>query len=411
MPNQQYNLFGKKVSQTYHNLLQSGSDGKFYDGDGNEVTINATIPNIYVKYSQTASFATTGSNIFIGNQTITGSLIHGLEGNIATGEYSHAEGSITKATGDYSHAEGDNTRAIGNYSHAEGQETIVLASSQYSHAEGFNTIASANYQHVQGQWNATSSIPAAFIVGNGTGNSNRSNLIHAAGNEVQISGSIIFNEGARITPTYYGNTYTGYIDIVAGGPNGFVELISYNSQSSFSVTDGGIYLQTSASHNWDFNSNGTTTIPGGVTAPSFTGSLFGTASYSITSNYATSAGSTTTATNFSVLTTTNAADPIDLTKQVHKLVQGQYTLIDGTEGQILYFTLKDNADYTLVNITINHARYIRIGAIAETLIDSKWTPFVGGPTGSDATYQIPGIATAIFTDGAWNVMVGGTLTY
>ena len=72
--NQQYDLFGKKVSQTYHNLLQSGSDGKFYDGDGNEVTINATIPDIYVKYSQTGSFATTGSNIFRGDQTVTGSL-------------------------------------------------------------------------------------------------------------------------------------------------------------------------------------------------------------------------------------------------------------------------------------------------------------------------------------------------
>ncbi len=52
MANPQYVLFGKKVSDTYHNLLQSGSDGKFYDGDGNEVTINATIPDIYVKYSQ-----------------------------------------------------------------------------------------------------------------------------------------------------------------------------------------------------------------------------------------------------------------------------------------------------------------------------------------------------------------------
>ncbi len=45
MANPQYVLFGKKVSDTYHNLLQSGSDGKFYDGDGNEVIINATIPD------------------------------------------------------------------------------------------------------------------------------------------------------------------------------------------------------------------------------------------------------------------------------------------------------------------------------------------------------------------------------
>jgi len=148
--------------------------------------------------SKSASLATTGSNNFTGNQTITGSLIHGLEGNIATGEYSHAEGSITKAIGDYSHAEGDNTQAKGNYSHAEGQETMTLASAEYSHAEGYGTTASAKWQHVQGQWNATSSIESAFIVGNGTDNDNRSNLIHAAGNEVQITGSLLVSQSGII---------------------------------------------------------------------------------------------------------------------------------------------------------------------------------------------------------------------
>jgi hypothetical protein len=142
----------------------------------------------FITNTQTGSFATTGSNQFNGNQTITGSLIQGLEGNIATGENSHAEGSITKAIGNYSHAEGDYTQAKGDYSHAEGQETI--ASGSYSHAEGYQTIALANHQHVQGQWNAASSVPAAFIVGNGTDDNNRSNLIHAAGNEVQITGSL-----------------------------------------------------------------------------------------------------------------------------------------------------------------------------------------------------------------------------
>jgi hypothetical protein len=92
MANSQYDFFGRKVSETYHNLLQSGSDGKFYDGDGNEVIINATIPDIYVLTSsfnsytssinlytqslnnKTGSFATTASNAFRGNQIITGSL-------------------------------------------------------------------------------------------------------------------------------------------------------------------------------------------------------------------------------------------------------------------------------------------------------------------------------------------------
>jgi hypothetical protein len=154
------------------------------------------------------TFATTGSNQFNGNQTITGSLIQGLEGNIATGEYSHAEGSITKAIGDYSHAEGDYTQAKGDYSHAEGQETI--ASGSYSHAEGYQTIALANHQHVQGQFNAISSVPAAFIVGNGTDDSNRSNLIHAAGNEVGITGSLKITGSAFIT---------GSVNVYGGGFN------------------------------------------------------------------------------------------------------------------------------------------------------------------------------------------------
>ena len=63
--NSTYDLLGKKVSDTYPSLLQSGSDGAFYDGRGNSVTINATIPDIY---------ATTGSNIFRGDQTVTGSI-------------------------------------------------------------------------------------------------------------------------------------------------------------------------------------------------------------------------------------------------------------------------------------------------------------------------------------------------
>jgi hypothetical protein len=140
--------------------------------------------------AKSASLATTGSNQFNGNQTITGSLIQGL-GN-AAGENSHAEGDSTQAIGLFSHAEGLGTIAYGGRSHAEGQDTI--ASGSYSHAEGYQTIALADHQHVQGQWNATSSVPAAFIVGNGTDDSNRSNLIYAHDSTVEITGSLSTTE-------------------------------------------------------------------------------------------------------------------------------------------------------------------------------------------------------------------------
>ena len=190
--------------------------------------------------SKSASLATTGSNNFIGNQTITGSLIHGLAGNIATGEYSHAEGSITKAIGDYSHTEGDNTQAKGNYSHAEGQETITLASAEYSHAEGYGTIASAKWQHIQGQWNATSSVESAFIVGNGSDNDNRSNLIHAAGNEVQISGSLLATSftGSLLGTASWAESASQALFALTYPYNSTSSILGNGSSTSFNINHG-----------------------------------------------------------------------------------------------------------------------------------------------------------------------------
>jgi hypothetical protein len=174
------------------NLIGTASTASFYQ---------ETDP---VFVAKSASLATTGSNNFNGNQTITGSLIHGLAGNIATGEDSHAEGSITKAIGNYSHAEGDNTQAKGDYSHAEGQETI--ASGSYSHAEGYGTIALGDRQHVTGQYNFVSPVQSAFIVGNGTDDGNRSNLIYAHDSTVEITGSLEVNGG--ITGSLFGTATT-----------------------------------------------------------------------------------------------------------------------------------------------------------------------------------------------------------
>jgi len=99
-----------------------------------------------------------------------------------------------------------------------------------------------------------------------------------------ITGSIIFNSGSRITSTYYGNNYPGYIDIVAGAPGGFVELLSYNQSSSFVVEDYGVYITTNSSSQfnlWEFRNDGRLLAPRGIEALSFTGSLLGTASLAL----------------------------------------------------------------------------------------------------------------------------------
>jgi hypothetical protein len=58
-----FDFTGQNIEDTYQRVLQT--DGQFvYDGTGSLVNLSL----------DSASFATTGSNIFIGNQTVTGSI-------------------------------------------------------------------------------------------------------------------------------------------------------------------------------------------------------------------------------------------------------------------------------------------------------------------------------------------------
>jgi hypothetical protein len=153
-------------------------------------------------YSLSSSQAQTSSYVNTLNQDviIIGSLNNGLD-NIVSDQYSHAEGRLTTANGTGSHTEGYGTQAYGDYSHAEGFNTMTML--DFAHAEGIGTIANL-YQHAQGAYNATSSVASAFILGNGTSNANRSNLIFAAGNQVQITGSL--NVSGSITGSLSGTS-------------------------------------------------------------------------------------------------------------------------------------------------------------------------------------------------------------
>ena len=116
----------------------------------------------------------------------SGKLSHGNNVS-AEGSYSYSGGSETSALGNYSHAEGVKTVAQGASSHAEGESTTTIGSA--SHAEGLSSIAQGNYSHAQNQGtlangNAQTAIgkfnvadnTSAFIIGNGTDTSHRSNM-------------------------------------------------------------------------------------------------------------------------------------------------------------------------------------------------------------------------------------------
>jgi len=109
-------------------------------------------------------------------------------GTTASGFASHAEGLSSIANGSYSHAEGRNTRAEGSYSHAQGR--IATASGDYTHAGGHGTVASGNYQLVAGQFNISSSNNAAFIIGDGADADNRSNILFAGNNKIELNAAV-----------------------------------------------------------------------------------------------------------------------------------------------------------------------------------------------------------------------------
>ena len=97
---------------------------------------------------------------------------------------------------------------------------------------------------------------------------------------------------------------------------------------------------------------------------------------------------------------TTTAVALNLTKLVHTLTSGWYSLADGVEGQICYFTLTASAavpDNIIVKFA--HARFNQGGA-------SLWT----GPNYSNiftGTYPRASIITAIFTGGAWQCSPDG----
>jgi len=126
-----------------------------------------------------------------------------------------------------SHTEGRKTLSRGIYNHAEGHYTT--ASGHFSHAEGYYTITNAKYQHAQGQFNMTSSVESAFIIGNGTGSGSRSNLVHAAGTQFQITGSLIVT--GSITGSLFG-TASWALNFLTGS----VTSASYAATASLAVS-------------------------------------------------------------------------------------------------------------------------------------------------------------------------------
>jgi hypothetical protein len=104
------------------------------------------------------------------------------------GTYAHSEGEYTAATGYGSHAEGQFTTGSGQFSHAEGSGSIALG--DFSHAGGLATIASGSYQTVVGKYNKRENTDSLFVIGNGSTDALRSDILRINTGSIQMTGSL-----------------------------------------------------------------------------------------------------------------------------------------------------------------------------------------------------------------------------
>ncbi len=136
--------------------------------------------------------------------------------------------------------------------------------------------------------------------------------------------------------------------------------------------DGVISIGTN-SNTWTFGTDGNLALPGAVvnsTTPKTGGS-----------------GGTFTA--------------LDLTKSINKLTNGDYSLANGVEGQIMYLVMQDGASPSSIGVVV--ANYRIDGTVGTSGLLIPFKIF----NDANATYfDSRGFCTLIFTDGAWQQQGG-----
>ena len=172
---------GTDLVHQWFNGFQISSDGEIsYDGPEPIKLID----NVVIGYGNTASGPTSLATGYISSATGRQSASFGIS-TTAQGDRSFATGQGTLASGNNSFSAGWKTTASGHYSIAAGESTV--ASGSHSMALGLGTIAQSygslaigRYNVGDGNgavWDSWSSSDPIFVIGNGTGDSDRNNAM------------------------------------------------------------------------------------------------------------------------------------------------------------------------------------------------------------------------------------------
>jgi len=233
-PTERLEVNGKTKTTTLQ--VTSGSPQVGYvltatDTDGNAIWSN---PN----QSSGSTSVGSGSTAFgVGTSATTEAAFSTGFETQSTGFATASFGKRTRAIYEGSFATGSETLASGAYSSTGGIETSATTSGSTS--VGYRTIAESDYQSVFGVYNLpTPSEPGSFIIGNGTDELSRSNLLKA-----------------------YDTTVTVYGDIQTEGIKGFSPISIYDSMVvTGSTVNSGATLAFSFGENTNSIGNHTFTL-------------------------------------------------------------------------------------------------------------------------------------------------------
>lgn len=162
------------VQAAIDELANSGGSGNYVSKAGDTMSGTLTVPDVTIGSRNTSQ--SVGRNSFtVGNH------------NVASGNYSHAEGTECKATGLYSHAEGSYCTASGTSSYAGGSHST--ASGYESFVVGYYNTAEYDDQFICGYYNDNQA-DTILEVGNGVLDEDIGEYVRSNAFEVYKNGNI-----------------------------------------------------------------------------------------------------------------------------------------------------------------------------------------------------------------------------
>ena len=138
--------------------VAGGLDNDITLTSGNaSVRLHQNDTDVEVWYTNTGGTNVSLNSSRSNRQNVASGAFSHAEGShaLASGRNAHAEGMTTTASGTGSHAEGMNNSASGEYSHVEGAQNTAYGA--YSHAEGYTVNALGMYSHAEGHGTTASS--------------------------------------------------------------------------------------------------------------------------------------------------------------------------------------------------------------------------------------------------------------